>query len=303
MAKHMKTFDEFKAFALSRGYTVILSPSDLGAGPGAITEALGEGFAGVYLQLRTKGQLYVGQAEDVARRQKQHERAGVRLMALAAKPVSDRIERDRTESREIWQTGFAGFATDNVQQASQKREGEPLTEDYLDRRLGYMLAATCPDGRGARFGAALSGNEGDGLRLLLARPEFLEALFVVSLYCSVAVMPSADEQYGRLWGAELLSEGTVTGPWLQVRIRSGEALRVDLVRGLARNLEPRYFFADIVDEAAEDDPPPATLEEAIGVLSDAGWRQKLLFGAAKREEEHRVATPPFSRLIPLAFVR
>jgi hypothetical protein len=303
MAKHMKTFDEFKAFALSRGYTVILSPSDLGAGPGAVAEALGEGFAGVYLQLRTKGQLYVGQAEDVARRQKQHERSGVRLMAFAAKPVADRIERDRTESREIWQTGLAGYATDNVQLSDQKRQGEPLTEDYLDRRLGYMLAAACPDGRGARFGAALAGEEGDGLRLLLSRPEFLEAIFVVSLYCSIAVMPPADEQYGRRWGAELLSEGTVTGPWLQVRIRSCEVLRVDLVRGLTRSLEPRYFFSDIVDEAAEDDPPPATLEEALDVLAEAGWRQKLLFGAAKREQEHLVATPPFSRLIPLACIR
>lgn len=303
MAKHMKTFEEFQTFAQSRGYTVILSEEDQLARPDAIAQALGERYAGVYLQFRARGQLYVGQAEDVVRRQKQHERSGVRLRAFAAKAVSDRVERDRTEAREIWQTAIAGYATDNVQLANQRHEGEPLSEDYIDRRLGYMLAAACPDGRGARLEASLAVEQGDELRRLLCRAEFFEAIFVVSLYCSIAVMLPADEWYGRRWGVELLSEGSVTGPWMQVRIRSGEVLRVDLVRGLSERLEPRYFFADIVDEAAEDDPPPATLEEAIGVLASSKWRERLLFGAARREQAHRVATPPFARLLPLSIIR
>ncbi len=303
MAKHMKSLAEFKAFAASRGYTVIFEAAELDEGLECIGKALGEGYAGVYMQMRTSGQLYVGQAEDIVRRQKQHAKKNVRLAGFAVKPVRDRIERDRTEAREIWLTAQAGYALENVQLVNQKKEDEPLSDAYIDRRLGHMLAAACPLGRGARFSDALAGEGAGEVLRLLARPEFLEAAYVIGLYCSIAITRGADAFYGSLWGVEALSEGTVTGPWLQVRIRSGEALRIDLVHGGKRNLEPRYFLADLVPEDAEDDPPAATLAEALDVLSGRAEQMRLLLGAARREEAYKVPNSPFCSLLPLALFR
>lgn len=77
---------------------------------------------GVYVQLRTTGEIYIGQAADILHRQREHLASGVKLWALGVWPIFEASDRGRYafETELIARALRRGYALANI----QKCEGE-----------------------------------------------------------------------------------------------------------------------------------------------------------------------------------
>ena len=77
---------------------------------------------GVYAQLRTSGEVYIGQAADILHRQREHLASGVKLWALGVWPIFESSDRRRYafETELIVRALRKGYVLANM----QKCEGE-----------------------------------------------------------------------------------------------------------------------------------------------------------------------------------
>lgn len=72
---------------------------------------------GVYVQLRTTGELYIGQAADILHRQREHLASGVKLWALGVWPIHEASDRRRYafETELIARALRKGYVLANIQ--------------------------------------------------------------------------------------------------------------------------------------------------------------------------------------------
>ena len=77
---------------------------------------------GVYVQLRTSGEVYIGQAADILHRQREHLASGVKIWALGVWPIFESSDRRRYafETELIVRALRKGYVLANM----QKCEGE-----------------------------------------------------------------------------------------------------------------------------------------------------------------------------------
>lgn len=72
---------------------------------------------GVYAQLRTSGEVYIGQAADILHRQREHLASGVKLWALGVWPIHEASDRRRYafETELIARALRKGYVLANIQ--------------------------------------------------------------------------------------------------------------------------------------------------------------------------------------------
>lgn len=72
---------------------------------------------GVYAQLRTSGEVYIGQATDILHRQREHLASGVKLWALGVWPIHEASDRRRYafETELIARALRKGYVLANIQ--------------------------------------------------------------------------------------------------------------------------------------------------------------------------------------------
>lgn len=69
----------FREFAHDVGCSLIIQDNF----PNCLDIKLRKNMSGVYIQLRKRGEIYIGEAVDILDRQKEHLKKGVKLAALA----------------------------------------------------------------------------------------------------------------------------------------------------------------------------------------------------------------------------
>ena len=89
----------FREFAQEVGCTLILEKNL----PRCLDTELPRSMAGLYIQLRRRGDFYVGESINILERQKEHLAKGTKIAALAVRgvPMSDTKERKRLETAAI----------------------------------------------------------------------------------------------------------------------------------------------------------------------------------------------------------
>lgn len=79
---------------------------------------------GVYAQLRTSGEVYIGQAADILHRQREHLASGVKLWAFGVWPIFESSDRRRYafETELIVRALRKGYVLANIQKCERERQ-------------------------------------------------------------------------------------------------------------------------------------------------------------------------------------
>ena len=196
-----RSYDDFIARLAA---PIVIDPAD----EAAVKARLNRVGAAVYVQLRGDGSVYVGEAQDVLERQKEHLACGVRLVSLAVVPLPDVPYRERYqfETRVIAMALAADLPLANTSKCAQARgmiasAARPTTHAYA------ALVGAVGDKVLSEWGTAgwmthdeekASSDEAARVQAFLLSPGANEALVLLNRFVR-RMVPAPEEGYGRWW--------------------------------------------------------------------------------------------------------
>ena len=199
--------------------------------------------SGIYIQLRSTGEVYIGEAVDVLKRQREHLQNGVELRALAVTPfASPNLQlRYAFETDMIARALERGFRLANGQKVAQaqelvarrKREALRDFEWELDAWGRKMVDEWGTDGwlvRLQHMKRTVSPEDIGRYRAFMAAPEAHEMLLLLNRFIR-RVIPQPEATYGRAWSIELAADEGPRSDWIALKTRAGTMLTVGVREG------------------------------------------------------------------------
>lgn len=210
--------------------------------PQCLDLRLRKNMAGVYIQLRKRGDVYVGEAIDILERQKEHLVNGVKLAALAVLPMkmTDTQGRKRVETAVIAAAQAKGIRLANISKMrlaeEMNRRKEQLTEDEALERLSRAdMKAMREFGLGGWLEtleiARSKATAADWERYMNFRASSLSyaAMHAVSSFVR-RVIAQPEAAYGKTWCINLNKTGCPDIEWILVKTSAGKAFQVDVLQ-------------------------------------------------------------------------
>lgn len=226
----------FRSFALEVGCTLIIQENL----PHCLDVKLKKGLPGVYIQLRKRGEIYIGEACDILDRQKEHLHNGVRLAALAILPTDmmDMQGRKNLETSVIASAQKRGLRLANkskVKLAEElNRRKEYLSVSAAVQKLDRMDEyAVFQFGQGGWLEtleeAKNKATASDWERYMNFRESRFshEALLLITTYVR-RVIPDPELNYGKTWCITLNESGCPAPQWIIVNTQAGSVFCVNV---------------------------------------------------------------------------
>lgn len=228
----------FREFAAEVGCDIVVEKNL----PQSLDVELKKNFSGIYIQLRKRGDIYIGEAIDVLDRQKEHLAKGVNLAALAVLGVGmcNTQERKEIETAVIAAAQKKGLRLANISKTKLaeelNRKVEQLSMDAaLDRLDGFDRKAVWEFGIGGWLEsleeARSKATDSDWERFCNFRASSLSyaAMHAMSTFVRRTIA-EPEANYGRTW-CICINETGYPGPeWLSVKTQAGKVFEIDVVQ-------------------------------------------------------------------------
>lgn len=228
----------FREFAKEVGCDLILEENL----PNCLDVRIHPNMSGVYIQLRKRGEIYIGEAVDVLDRQKEHLVNGVHLAALAVLFVQMSRPQDRKEIETalIATAQKKGLRLANISKIRLAEEINRQTEQLssqaaLERLQGMDSQAVFTCGLGGWLEsvekAKAKATESDWERYsrFMLSPMAFEAMHIVSTFVR-RVIAHPEATYGQTWNICINDSGYPGPEWISVRTQAGKVFEVSVVQ-------------------------------------------------------------------------
>lgn len=228
----------FREFAREIGCRIIIE-KDL---PDCLSKELEQVGSGVYVQLRRRGEFYVGESIDVLERQKEHLANGVKLAGLAVLPVSilDRDRRKKLETAVIAAAQRKGLRLANISKINlaeelNRREREKAINKAIRRIEINDAKAVFEFGLGGWLAtvdkAKARATPRDWEKYLNFKASSLHYAALVALSMFVRrVIAFPEKTYGKTWCIGMNATGCPGPEWLTVKTQQGKVFEVKVVQ-------------------------------------------------------------------------
>lgn len=210
--------------------------------PYSLDIAIRPNLAGVYIQLRKRGDIYVGEAIDILERQKEHLNKGVQLVALGVIGISsaDTQERKELETAIIAAAQKKGFWLANLSKMKLAEELNRQAEQLnVNAALGYRelfdRKAVMEFGTGGWLESLEKARslardlDWEKYSTFKASSYSYAALFAVSTFVRRTIA-RPEETYGRTWCIEISEDGYPAAEWINVRTLTGKVFEVGVLQ-------------------------------------------------------------------------
>lgn len=228
----------FREFAQEVGCTLILEKNL----PRCLDTELPRSMAGLYIQLRRRGDFYVGESINILERQKEHMAKGTKIAALAVRgvPMSDTKERKRLETAAIAAALKKGLLLANESKVKLaeglNRQAEQLSADAALEFLTDMdIKAVSEFGTGGWLEkleeARSKATSADWEKYANFRASSMSyaALLAVQTFVRRTI-PEPEQNYGQTWCICLNTTGIPGKEWISVRTQIGTVFAVDVLQ-------------------------------------------------------------------------
>lgn len=228
----------FREFAREIGCRIIIEKGL----PDCLSKELERVGSGVYVQLRRRGEFYVGESIDVLERQKEHLANGVKLAGLAVLPVSinDRDRRKKLETAVIAAAQRKGLRLANI---SKLHLAEELNKREREKAIGEAFRRIEMNDAKAVFEFGLGGwlvtldkakaraTPRDWEKYLNFKASSLHyaAQLAVSAFVR-RVIAFPEKNYGKTWCIGMNTTGCPGPEWLWVKTQQCKVFEVSVVQ-------------------------------------------------------------------------
>ncbi len=228
----------FREFAAEIGCDIVIEKNL----PQSLDVGLKRNFAGIYIQLRKRGDIYIGEAIDILDRQKEHLAKGVNLAALAVLWVgmSNAQERKEIETAVIAAAQKKGLRLANISKIKLAEELDRKVEQLsmnavLDHLDGCDRKAVMEFGIGGWLEsleeARAKATDSDWERYANFKASSLSyaAMHAISTFVRRTIQ-EPEANYGRTW-CICINETGYPGPeWLCIKTQAGKVFEIDVVQ-------------------------------------------------------------------------
>lgn len=228
----------FREFAREIGCRIIIEKGL----PCCLSKELEKVGSGVYVQLRRRGEFYVGESIDVLERQKEHLANGVKLAGLAVLPVSitDRDRRKELETAVIAAAQRKGLRLANI---SKLHLAEELNKCEREKAIGEAFRRIEMNDAKAVFEFGIGGwlvtldkakaraTPRDWEKFLNFKASSLHyaAQLAVSAFVR-RVIAFPEKNYGKTWCIGMNTTGCPGPEWLWVKTQQCKVFEVSVVQ-------------------------------------------------------------------------
>lgn len=226
----------FREFAHEVGCSLIIQDNL----PNCLDIKLRKNMSGVYIQLRKRGEIYIGEAVDILDRQKEHLKKGVKLAALAVLFVDmiDTQGRKNLETTVIAAAQRKGLWLANISKTKLaeelNRRAEQLSVqaavqklDRMDEKVVFQFGLggwleTLEEAKG-------KARSSDWERYMNFRESSFSyaALLLITTYVR-RMIPNPEMTYGKTWCVCLNETGCPDLNWISVKTQAGSVFCVDV---------------------------------------------------------------------------
>lgn len=228
----------FREFAREIGCRIIIEKGL----PQCLDKELKHVGSGVYVQLRRRGEFYIGESIDVLERQKEHLANGVKLSGLAVLQVNitDRNRRKQLETAVIAAAQRKGLWLANI---SKLRLAEELNKQEREKAIGDAIKRIEMNDAKAVFEFGLGGwlvtldkakaraTPRDWEKYLNFKASVLHYPALVALSMFVRrVIAFPEKTYGKTWCIGMNATGCPGPEWLWVKTQQGKVFEVRVVQ-------------------------------------------------------------------------